>query len=73
MLELPVSTFDDDPGIQAIVRTQLYYLRSAQRGAVAGKEAFSGPYMELVLARIYMLLGEPEQALDQLEPLLKMP
>ena len=25
------------------------------------------------LARIYIMLGEPEKALDQLEPLLKMP
>jgi serine/threonine-protein kinase len=125
VLDLPVSAFYDDPGIRAIVRTQLYFLRGdraraaiyadsariafeaqsraapadAQRHAVlglalaylgkkaeavregrrsvellpAGKEAFSGPYMQLLLARIYMLVGEPEQALDQLEPLLKMP
>jgi hypothetical protein len=29
--------------------------------------------VQLQLARIYMIVGEPEQAMDQLEPLLKMP
>ena len=33
----------------------------------------NGPYIQHQLARIYMLVGEPEKALDQLEPLLKMP
>ena len=37
------------------------------------KDAFGGPYQQLQLVRIYMLLGEPERALDQLEPLLKIP
>jgi tetratricopeptide (TPR) repeat protein len=32
-----------------------------------------GPYDQHQLARIYLLVGEPEKALDQLEPLLKMP
>jgi hypothetical protein len=37
------------------------------------KDAFFGPYNQHQLARIYMLVGEPEKALDQLEPLLKTP
>ncbi len=37
------------------------------------KDAFGGPYQQHQLVRIYMLLGEPERALDQLEPLLKIP
>jgi TolB-like protein len=37
------------------------------------KDAFGGPYQQLQLVRIYLLLGEPERALDQLEPLLKIP
>ena len=37
------------------------------------KDAYLGPYLEHQLARIYMLAGEPERALDQLEPLLKIP
>jgi eukaryotic-like serine/threonine-protein kinase len=36
-------------------------------------DAYSGPYLQHQLARIYILVGEPEKALDRLEPLLKMP
>jgi hypothetical protein len=32
-----------------------------------------GPYAQHVLARIYLLVGKPERALDRLEPLLKIP
>jgi tetratricopeptide (TPR) repeat protein len=32
-----------------------------------------GPYLQHQLARIYLLVGEPEKALDRLEPLLKIP
>ena len=38
-----------------------------------GKDAFLGPYLQHQLARICMLVGEPEKALDQLEPLMKIP
>jgi serine/threonine protein kinase/tetratricopeptide (TPR) repeat protein len=38
-----------------------------------GKDAFVGPYLQHQLARIYILVGESEKALDQLEPLLKIP
>ena len=37
------------------------------------KDAYSGAYNQHLLARIYLLVGEPEQALDRLEPLLKIP
>ncbi len=37
------------------------------------KDAVEGPYNQHQLARIYVLVGEPEKALDQLEPLLKIP
>jgi tetratricopeptide (TPR) repeat protein len=33
----------------------------------------NGTYVQLQLARIYMIVGEPDLAMDQLEPLLKMP
>ena len=36
-------------------------------------DAFSGPYLQHQLVRIYTLVGEPEKALDRLEPLLKVP
>jgi serine/threonine-protein kinase len=32
-----------------------------------------GPYVRHAFAEIYLLLGEPEKALDQLEPVLKVP
>jgi eukaryotic-like serine/threonine-protein kinase len=38
-----------------------------------GKNAFLGPYYQHQLVRVYILVGEPEKALDQLEPLLKIP
>ena len=37
------------------------------------QDYYNGAYMQLQLARIYMVVGEPEKALDQLEPLLKIP
>ena len=38
-----------------------------------GRDAYIGAYLQHQLARIYTLAGEPEQALDQLEALLKIP
>ncbi|MEO7987166.1 MAG: protein kinase [Gemmatimonadales bacterium] len=35
--------------------------------------AYNGPYLQHQLVRIYLLVGEPEKALDLLEPLLKVP
>ena len=37
------------------------------------RDAYFGPYIQHQLVRIYLLVGEPEKALDQLEPLLKIP
>lgn len=36
-------------------------------------DAFIGAYNQQILARIYMLVGEPDAALDHLEPLLRIP
>jgi serine/threonine-protein kinase len=41
--------------------------------APASRDGYIGPYLQHQLVRIYILVGEPEKALDQLEPLLKMP
>jgi serine/threonine protein kinase/tetratricopeptide (TPR) repeat protein len=38
-----------------------------------GRDAYIGAYIQHQLARIYTMAGEPEQALDQLEGLLKIP
>ena len=40
--------------------------------ALVGR-AYSAAYDQHQLVGIYLLVGEPEKALDQLEPLLKMP
>ena len=37
------------------------------------KDAVSGPYYQHQLVRIYIVAGQPEKALDRLEPLLKIP
>ena len=51
-------------------------IREGERGVAlnpVSKDARDGPYIQHQLARIYILVGEPEKALDQLEPLLKIP
>jgi tetratricopeptide (TPR) repeat protein len=51
-------------------------IREGQRGVVllpVAKDAINGPYDQHQLVRIYILVGESEKALDQLEPLLKIP
>jgi tetratricopeptide (TPR) repeat protein len=51
-------------------------VREGERGVAITpltKDAFTAPYLQHQLVRIYLLVGEPEKALDQLEPLLKMP
>ncbi len=51
-------------------------VQAGQRGVAlqpATKDATFGPYVQHQLARIYILVGEPEKALDQLERLLKIP
>jgi tetratricopeptide (TPR) repeat protein len=37
------------------------------------KDVYFGPYLQQQLVRIYILVGEPDKAIDLLEPLLKMP
>ena len=51
-------------------------VREGKRGVELmpiSRDGYFGPYVQLQLARIYLLVGEPEQALDQLEPLLRLP
>jgi tetratricopeptide (TPR) repeat protein len=51
-------------------------IREGERGAAllpVSKDAWIGAYYQHQLVRIYMLVGVPEKALDQLEPLLKIP
>jgi eukaryotic-like serine/threonine-protein kinase len=37
------------------------------------RDGFVGPYVQQQLARIYIILGEPDRALDALEPVLRVP
>lgn len=72
-----------DPQRHALLGLALAYLgrkeeaiRQGERGLAllsVAKDGYHGPYQQRVLVRIYMLVGEPEKALDQLEPLLKIP
>jgi TolB-like protein/thioredoxin-like negative regulator of GroEL len=51
-------------------------IREGERWLVGGPavaDGFNGPYYRHLLARIYVLAGEQERALDQLESLLKLP
>jgi tetratricopeptide (TPR) repeat protein len=51
-------------------------IREGRRGVQLlpiSRDGFLGPYVQLQLVRIYLLTGEPELALDQLEPLLRIP
>ena len=51
-------------------------IREGQRAVAAApisSDALNGPYFQHQLARIYIMVGEPEKALDQLEPLLRVP
>ena len=45
----------------------------AVRLVPSDKDAYFGPYLQHQLVRIYILVGEPDKAMDRLEPLLKMP
>jgi len=72
-----------EPGRRVLLGLALAYLgrkeeaiREGERGVAldpVAKDALRGPYTQHRLVRIYMLVGEPEKALDQLEPLLKIP
>jgi hypothetical protein len=73
----------DDSQTRALLGVALAYLgrkdeaiREGQRAMAlvpVSKDAYGGPYLQLQMVRIYTLLGEPEKAMDQLEPLLRMP
>jgi tetratricopeptide (TPR) repeat protein len=51
-------------------------VREGKRGVQLmpiSRDGYLGPYIQLQLVRVYILVGEPELALDQLEPLLRVP
>jgi tetratricopeptide (TPR) repeat protein len=70
----------DDPQLHVIRGLGLAYMgrkaeamREAERGLALTPAAdrYNHLYYEHLLAKVYLLVGEPEKALDQLEPLLQ--
>ena len=82
-LEEQLRDTPDDAQLHTLRGTALAYLgrkseaiREGQRGMElmpTSRNAFTGPYNHHQLIRIYILVGEPDQALDQLEALLEVP
>ena len=82
VVEEQVRTGPQDAGRHAVLGLALAYLgrkeeaiREGRRAVElpAAQDAQGGPYFQHQLARIYILAGEHEKALDQLEALLKIP
>jgi hypothetical protein len=73
----------DDPQSHVLHGLALAYLGRKAEAIVEGEkgvallpisqDTYSGPYFQHQLVRIYLLVGEPEKALDRLEPLLAIP
>jgi eukaryotic-like serine/threonine-protein kinase len=82
-LEAQLRAAPDNAQLHSLLGVALAYLgrkddaiREGRRGVELGpvsRSAFTGPYLVHQLARTYILVGEPEQALEQLEVLLKIP
>jgi serine/threonine-protein kinase len=73
----------EDPQRRVLLGVALAYMgrkeaaiSEGERGAalqpITG-DAQNGPYFQHQLARIYILVGEPDKAMDRLEPLLRIP
>jgi tetratricopeptide (TPR) repeat protein len=72
-----------DPQRQVIGALQLAYMGRKDEAIALGLQALAlspisrdrvnGPYYQQLMARVYLMTGEPEKALDMLEPLLTMP
>ena len=82
-LEEQVRAAPDDWQRHVLLGLALAYLGRKAEASGKGKrgvelmpisrDGYFGPYNQLQLVRIYLLTGEPELALDQLEPLLRIP
>jgi len=75
----------DNPELQALYGVALAYfgrkveaVRAGERAVALAplnghKESLTEAYVQHQLVRIYLLVGEPEKAVDRLEPLLTVP
>jgi serine/threonine-protein kinase len=81
-LQVQLAESPDDPQLHVALGVAFAYLgrpaeavREGNRAVAlvpVAKDAVLGTYLQHQLARIYILVGDHEKALDQLEPLLKM-
>jgi TolB-like protein/Flp pilus assembly protein TadD len=81
--ELALRASPEDGQLHSLLGIALAYLGRRAEAIVEGergvallpvaKDAYGGAYLQHQLARIHILLGNSEKALDQLEPLLKIP
>ena len=81
--EARLSTAPNDEWLHVLRGLALAYLGRKAEGIREGRrgtellpitrDALGGPPIQNQLVLIYLLVGEPEKALDHLEPLLKMP
>ena len=82
-LEAQLKAAPDDPQLHVLYGLALAYMGKKAEAIAEGekslalmpisKDAQNGPYDQHQLVRIYIMVGEPERALDLLEPLLKIP
>jgi TolB-like protein/Flp pilus assembly protein TadD len=82
-LEETLKATPDDAQRRVFLGLALAYLgrnaeavKEGERAVALGptaRDGYLGPYLQHQLARIYVVVGQPEKALDQLEPLLKLP
>ena len=73
----------DDPQLHVLLGLALAYMGRKREAIAEGergvaldpitRDASNGAYFQHQLVRIYLMVGEPEKALDLLEPLLRMP
>jgi TolB-like protein/tRNA A-37 threonylcarbamoyl transferase component Bud32/predicted Zn-dependent protease len=81
--EAQLANTPEDPQLHVLHGLTLAYLGRKAEAVAEGergtalmslsKDAVGGAYSQHQLARIYVLVGEPDKALDQLEQLLKVP
>ena len=82
-LEAALQRSPDDGNLRANYGVALAYLgqraaavREGRRGVELipmTKDAYTGPYVQLQLVRVHILLGDLDEAIEQLEPLLQRP
>ena len=73
----------DDAQLHVLYGLALAYMGRKEQAIAEGergvallplsRDALNGAYMQHQLVRIYLMVGEPEKALDRLEPLLRVP